>query len=421
MEFGQKWRRWVMANSLNVRLINEVTDIAQGDNASTVVLELLDENKLVMPYLDGESALINFINKRNEIQYQYITHVFDSRIEFNVDSVIPNGIYYIEIRIRVDGFTYVFPSSVDYKLRINKSANEFYNIVIDKDGVDVVVSEVYRRLDDENPGLLEHVNRIDNPHQVTKDQVGLGNVDDVQQASKEDFDNHVNDAVIHVTSEDKTNWNSKATQQDIDEAIGGLDYVSNLNFTNHLSDEDVHLKEGERELIQQEIDAKSNTAEQNAITYADTIKSELDTHKQDDSRHITELDRQKLDTALHEETDIAIQKINQSIEIYSVTTYKIGKLLHFQIHFSTTGLIQQGSYIFSLPEYKSMESYMNILKVYNLEEMTSTNSIFASQTIVAMQEIPASRNLLITGTVVVDKVTETEGGTEYIPIDEGGQ
>lgn len=92
MEFGQKWRRWVMANSLNVRLINEVTDIAQGDNASTVVLELLDENKLVMPYLDGESALINFINKRNEIQYQYVTHVFDSRIEFNVDSVIPNFI-----------------------------------------------------------------------------------------------------------------------------------------------------------------------------------------------------------------------------------------------------------------------------------------------------------------------------------------
>src|SRR5690606_40600865 len=66
---------------------------------------------------------------------------------------------------------------------------------------------------------------------------------------------------------------------------------------------------------------------------SDLIKSELDTHKQDDSRHITELDRQKLDTALHEETDIAIQKMNQSIEIYSVTTYKIGKLLHFQIDF----------------------------------------------------------------------------------------
>lgn len=408
MEFGQKWRRWVMANSLNVRLINEVTDIAQGDNASTVVLELLDENKLVMPYLDGETALINFINKRNEIQYQYVTHVFDSRIEFNVDSVIPNGIYYIEIRIRVDGFTYVFPSSVDYKLRINKSANEFYNIAIDKDGVDVVVSEVYRRLDDENPGLLEHVNRIDNPHQVTKEQVGLGNVDDVQQASKEDFDNHVNDTVIHVTSEDKTNWNSKATQQDIDDAISELDYVSNLSFTNHLSDEGVHLKEGERELIQQEIDAKSNTAEQNAITYADTIKSELDTHKQDDSRHITELDRQKLDTALHEETDIAIQKMNQSIEIYSVTTYKIGKLLHFQIDFSTTGLIQQGSYLFRLPEYKPVENYVNILKVFNLNDMTSTYSLFLGDTIVAMQEIPSDKDLLLTGTVLVDEI-DVEG------------
>ncbi len=192
-----------MANSLNIRLINNVTDIAQGDTASTVILELLDENRLIIPTLNGKSALVNFINGKNEIQYQYTTFVFDSRIEFNVDTVIPHGTYNVEVRIQSDGFSYVFPSSVNYTLRINKSANDFYNIAINQNGVDLIVSEVYQRLNSENPGLLEHVNRKDNPHEVTKDQVGLGKVDNVQQASKSEFTDHVEDNNIHVTSDEK--------------------------------------------------------------------------------------------------------------------------------------------------------------------------------------------------------------------------
>lgn len=36
-----------------------------------------------------------------------------------------------------------------------------------------------------------HANRTDNPHGVTKEQVGLGNVDNVKQATKAEFDAHV--------------------------------------------------------------------------------------------------------------------------------------------------------------------------------------------------------------------------------------
>lgn len=43
------------------------------------------------------------------------------------------------------------------------------------------------------PELDAHINRKDNPHGVTKDQVGLGNVDNVKQASKSEFDSHVAD------------------------------------------------------------------------------------------------------------------------------------------------------------------------------------------------------------------------------------
>ncbi|MED1821397.1 phage baseplate upper protein, partial [Bacillus subtilis] len=42
--------------------------------------------------------------------------------------------------------------------------------------------------------LDTHTRNKSNPHGVTKSQIGLGNVDNVQQASKQDFDLHVSDA-----------------------------------------------------------------------------------------------------------------------------------------------------------------------------------------------------------------------------------
>jgi hypothetical protein len=56
--------------------------------------------------------------------------------------------------------------------------------------------------------LTSHLNDKNNPHGVTKAQVGLGNVDNVQQAAKTDFDAHNNDNVRHVTQADKDRWNA---------------------------------------------------------------------------------------------------------------------------------------------------------------------------------------------------------------------
>lgn len=41
-----------------------------------------------------------------------------------------------------------------------------------------------------------HASHIDNPHQTSKAQVGLGNVDNVKQAAKSDFDAHKDNPVI---------------------------------------------------------------------------------------------------------------------------------------------------------------------------------------------------------------------------------
>ena len=55
-----------------------------------------------------------------------------------------------------------------------------------------------------------HATNRKNPHNVTKEQVGLANVTNVEQASKTDFDAHARDTTKHITQQERTSWNSKA-------------------------------------------------------------------------------------------------------------------------------------------------------------------------------------------------------------------
>ncbi|MCY8242193.1 BppU family phage baseplate upper protein [Bacillus haynesii] len=53
----------------------------------------------------------------------------------------------------------------------------------------------------------QHAAKTDNPHKVTKAQVGLSNVDNVKQASKTEFDTHNSDNTRHITTDERTKWN----------------------------------------------------------------------------------------------------------------------------------------------------------------------------------------------------------------------
>ncbi|MGG4064915.1 BppU family phage baseplate upper protein [Bacillus licheniformis] len=52
-----------------------------------------------------------------------------------------------------------------------------------------------------------HAAKTNNPHKVTKAQVGLDKVDNVKQAAKTDFDAHTADNVRHITADERTKWN----------------------------------------------------------------------------------------------------------------------------------------------------------------------------------------------------------------------
>lgn len=110
-----------MAGSLNLRNVSGVSELAQGDDASTIVLELQDENKLFMPSLSGYDATVRIVDEDRVVFYEYETFVFDGRVEFNITKVLPAGKYIIELEVFANGSTYVFPSNMRTRLRINKS------------------------------------------------------------------------------------------------------------------------------------------------------------------------------------------------------------------------------------------------------------------------------------------------------------
>ncbi|WP_282627633.1 terminase [Bacillus subtilis] len=73
-------------------------------------------------------------------------------------------------------------------------------------------------IQDAHKDLSAHKIDMNNPHKVTKEQLDLGNVDNVQQAAKKDFDLHNQDKERHITNEERAKWNgaqlSKVTKDD---------------------------------------------------------------------------------------------------------------------------------------------------------------------------------------------------------------
>ncbi len=74
---------------------------------------------------------------------------------------------------------------------------------------------------------------------VTKADIGLGNVDNVKQASKTEFDTHNNDNTKHITNTERNNWNNKAEISDIPTKVSEL--TNDSGFLTSVTKSDVGL------------------------------------------------------------------------------------------------------------------------------------------------------------------------------------
>lgn len=107
-------------NSLNLRQIDGGNVIKQADFGTNLSFELLDERRLKIPELDGQTATIRLI-KGDNIAYQTESQVVDGSVSFKFDRVLEKGIYVLEIVAD----NYVFPSNNMVKITIEKTAGNY--------------------------------------------------------------------------------------------------------------------------------------------------------------------------------------------------------------------------------------------------------------------------------------------------------
>ena len=107
-----------MANVLNSTNLEQVDGgflVKQGDVASTFAFSLLDENRMSIPQLEGQEASITLTKDQEQIKKKAI--VTNGTVAFNLDKILPAGLYLIEIS--VGGF--IFPSDGSTQIRVTKS------------------------------------------------------------------------------------------------------------------------------------------------------------------------------------------------------------------------------------------------------------------------------------------------------------
>ncbi|QQD83314.1 hypothetical protein JD965_06980 [Bacillus siamensis] len=178
---------------------------------------------------------------------------------------------------------------------------------------------------DAHTDLAAHKNDMNNPHKTTKAQIGLGNVDNVQQAAKKDFDQHNQDQNRHVTIADKDKWNAgqlfKITADNGTQKINltsgsfyeSLKDVGSVTFygTNAVTDNPSDTSLRGMQLVGQPgigngyaVDVKGNAwwfyynSNQTAINWypIESIagaQSKVDAHASDSSIHISSVERDK--------------------------------------------------------------------------------------------------------------------------------
>ena len=102
-------------NSTNLEQVDGGFLVKQGDVASTFAFSLLDENHMSIPQLEGQEASITLTKDQEQIKKKAI--VTNGTVAFNLDKILPVGLYRIEIS--VGGFT--FPSDDSAQIRVTKS------------------------------------------------------------------------------------------------------------------------------------------------------------------------------------------------------------------------------------------------------------------------------------------------------------
>ena len=214
----------------------------------------------------------------------------------------------------------------------NKADASHRHKVSDIDGLEAIIGNQTTNKANQSD-LTGHIQNQNNPHNVTKQQVGLGNVTNVEQASKTDFDAHARDTTKHITQQERTSWNSKADGRALTDHTGnrnnphgvtkaqvGLGNVTNVEQASK-TDFDAHARDTTKHITQQERTSWNSKADGRALTdhtgnrnnphgvtkaqvglgnvtnVEQASKSEFNSHSQNSTIHVSSVDKNRWNNA----------------------------------------------------------------------------------------------------------------------------
>ena len=144
-------------NMTNLAQVDGGYLIKQGDIASTFGFVLLDEDYRAVPSLEEEVAVVSLT--MGKYQWKKRVTVTNSSVNFNLDTILPSGIYRVEISVG----RYIFPSDRNTYIEIEDSDKELVTEEIHALKELDIAEEVKRQLSEggagqEIPDLLMYYN-----------------------------------------------------------------------------------------------------------------------------------------------------------------------------------------------------------------------------------------------------------------------
>ena len=228
------------------------------------VLGRLDNSNVTVETNVTEIGVFAKVGSRAEVLYMYTSAEAGDLIPPRREAILVRD-YEFDVRIADNG---------QLTVQYSNDTQTIYAKRAELDAVSAKVDEVAKasygkaegqavaaKAESVGQDLAAHKGDKSNPHGVTKSQVGLGNVANVPQASKVEFDSHVGNTGIHVTTSDKAFWNSKANGADV------TGHTTNKNNPHEVT--------------------KSQIGLSNVDNVKQASKADFDAHAGDNNRHVS--------------------------------------------------------------------------------------------------------------------------------------
>ncbi|MCC2929069.1 phage baseplate upper protein [Bacillus sp. LBG-1-113] len=250
-------------------------------------IEITDKLNGRLTYVLSDEEIKHVGTVQAELDISYTNQQAMSIHEFSFEikkalidtDILPTAEYYIDdFESLKNKINELYNETIQTVEELRRKFEDLENIET-KDGAQKKADSVQANLD-------THINDKSNPHGVTKNQVGLGNLDNVQQATKAEFNTHNTDSTRHITSAERSNWNAKETTTG---AKNKADTAEKNAKT--YTDQHINNKSNPHGVTKDQVGLGNVTNDKQAT------KTEFDSHVKDTTAHISTAERTKWNSA----------------------------------------------------------------------------------------------------------------------------